>query len=337
MVSLRSFVIMRLALLIPMLWFLLTIVFILLRVLPGDPVRTMSPNLPAAQAELIREQLGLNRPINEQYFDFLFRTLTLDFGKSMNTNLDISKELQLAFGPTLMLGIFGSLIGIPLGIVLGSYSGAHREKKRDHFIRMFTILDYAMPIFLVGTLMQIFMMEFFPGWPVLSLLPPGATAEFTHYTEIWFIDTLLSGRPDLTFELILHLLLPSIALGLLIAGSISRLVRTNMIFHLEQDYVHFARSRGIPENTVKYKYASKNAVVPIVSMIGLQFALLLSGAILTETTFSIPGLGRYIYWAILYRDFPAIQGAFIILIVVVSLISLFSDVLYAVLDPRIKY
>ena len=320
-----------------MIWFLLTIIFVLLRVLPGDPVRSMSPNLPADQIEVVREQLGLNRPIEEQYFDFLIRILTLDFGKSMNTNLDVITELQLAFGATLMLGVFGSLIGVPLGIALGSYAGSHREKKRDHFIRVFTILDYAMPIFLVGTLMQIFMMEFFPEWPILSLLPSGATAEFTHFTEIWLIDTLLSGRPDLTISLIQHLILPSIALGLLIAGSISRLVRTNMIFHLEQEYVHFARSRGIPENTVKYRYASKNAVVPTVGMIGLQFALLLSGAILTETTFSIPGLGRYIFWAILYRDFPAIQGAFVVLIIVVSIVSLFSDVLYAVLDPRIKY
>jgi len=338
MSSLRSFIISRLLLLIPMVWFLLTIIFVLLRVVPGaNPIAVMSPQLPPDRADAIAEELGLNKPIHEQYFDFISDILTLNLGRSYNTNLEIIKELQLAFGPTLMLGTFGTLIGIPLGIFLGTYSGAHRERKRDHIIRIFSIGVYAMPIFLVGTLMQVFVLEYVPGWPTVSLLHGGATGEFTHYTEIWLIDTLLSGRLDLSFELIVHLFLPSLALGMLIAGTISRLIRTNMIYQLEQDYVHFARSRGIPERTVKYRYSLKNAVVPTIGMIGLQFALLLSGAILTETTFSIPGLGRYVYFAIIQKDFPAVQGAFIILIIVVSIISLFSDVLYAVLDPRIKY
>jgi len=338
MSSLRSFIISRLLLLIPMVWFLLTIIFILLRVLPGaNPIAVMSPQMPPERANAIAEELGLNKPIHEQYIDFIGNIITFNLGKSYNTNLEIIKELQLAFGPTLMLGTFGTLIGIPLGIFLGSYSGYHRECKRDHLIRIFSIGVYAMPIFLVGTLMQIFMLEYFPGFPIVSLLPGGATGEFTHYTEIWLIDTLLSGRPDLTFNLFLHLVLPSLALGMLIAGTISRIVRTNMIYQLEQDYVHFARSRGIPEGTIIYRYSLKNAAVPTIGMIGLQFALLLSGAILTETTFSIPGLGRYIYFAIIQKDFPAVQGAFIILIIVVSVISLFSDVLYAVLDPRIEY
>lgn len=338
MSSLRSFILVRIILLIPMIWFLLTIIFVMLRVLPGaNPVEVMSPQMPPEYANQIAEELGLNKPILEQYIDFLQKVITFDLGKSYNTNLQIIDELRLAFGPTLMLGTFGTLIGIPLGIVLGTYSGSHRETKRDHLIRIFSIGVYAMPIFLVGTIMQIFMLENFPDFPILALLPPGATGEFTRYTEIWLIDTLLSGRPDLAFELVLHLILPSLALGMLIAGTISRLIRTNMIHQLEQDYVHFARSRGIPEKTVKYRYSLKNSVVPTIGMIGLQFALLLSGAILTETTFSIPGLGRYIYFAIVQKDFPAIQGAFIILIIVVSIISLFSDVLYGVLDPRIKY
>ena len=181
------------------------------------------------------------------------------------------------------------------------------------------------------------MLENFPDFPIIGLLRPGATEKFTNVTYIYVIDTLLSGRPDLTIDVILHLTLPSIALGMLIAGTISRLIRTNMIFQLEQDYIHFARSRGISENVVKYRYSLKNAVVPTVGMIGLQFALLLSGAILTETTFSIPGLGNYVYLSIVNRDFPAIQGAFVVLIIVVSVVSLFSDVLYAVLDPRIKF
>jgi peptide/nickel transport system permease protein len=165
----------------------------------------------------------------------------------------------------------------------------------------------------------------------------GATGEFEKFTNIWIIDTLLSGRPDLTYDLILHLILPSVALGMLIAAVIARQVRTNMIFQLEQDYVHFARSRGIPENTVKYRYALKNAVIPAIGLISLQFALLLAGAILTETTFNIPGLGRYLFLALSEKDFPAVQGVMIVFVLVVSIVSLLSDVLYAILDPRITY
>ncbi|MFX0152002.1 MAG: ABC transporter permease, partial [Candidatus Hodarchaeota archaeon] len=194
MTSLRSFVAIRLILLIPMIWFLLTIIFIVLRVLPGaNPIEVMSPQMPPDQAAAIAADLGLDRPIHEQYLNFLRDILILDFGKSYSTNLEIIDELRLAFGPTLMLGTFGTLIGIPLGIFLGGYAGSHRESNRDHLIRIFSIGVYAMPIFLIGTLMQIFMVEFFPDFPILALLPPGATAEFTRYTEIWFIDTLLSG------------------------------------------------------------------------------------------------------------------------------------------------
>jgi peptide/nickel transport system permease protein len=179
-----------------------------------------------------------------------------------------------------------------------------------------------------------FLKEIFP--PV-SLMDAGNTGEFHHFTEIWIIDTILSLRFDLTLDLLTHLIMPSLALGMLIAGVIARQVRTNMIYHLEQDYVHFARSRGIPENTVKYRYALKNSVVPVIGLISLQFALLLAGAILTETTFNIPGLGRYLFQALQEKDFPAVQGVMVIFVMIVSIVSVIGDVLYALLDPRITY
>jgi peptide/nickel transport system permease protein len=341
MTSLRSFIVMRIALLLPMMWLLITIVFFLLRVLPGaNPALVMNPKLTPEQVELISERFGLDRPLHEQYFDFLIRSIFFDFGVSFRTNNFVADEIRQAFGLTLTLGTFGTLIGIPLGIALGGISGANRDNVKDHLIRLYTIGIYSIPIFLVGILMQMLFSKsgiLLPLLPALSPMRAGATGEFTKFTDIWLIDTLLSGRPDLTLDLLIHMIMPSVALGMLIAGVIARQVRTNMIFQLEQDYVHFARSRGVPERTVVYRYSLKNAVVPTIGLISLQFALLLAGAILTETTFNIPGLGRYLFLAIQEKDFPAVQGVMVIFVLVVSIVSLIGDVLYALLDPRITY
>ncbi|MFX0093939.1 MAG: ABC transporter permease [Candidatus Hodarchaeota archaeon] len=341
MTSLRTFIVTRIALLLPMLWFLVTVVFILLRVLPGDPVTALSPQLPAHQAEAIREELGLNRSILEQYIEFFIRILTLDFGTSINSKLPVGYELQLKYGATITLTLFSVIIGVPLGVLLGGYAGAKREKYHDHAIRLFTIAIYAVPIFLLGILLQILFSYqtglLLPILPPLDLISAGGTGEFTHYTEIWLIDTLLSGRPDLTINILIHLILPCACLGMLIASTIARQVRTHMIHQLEQDYVQFARARGVPESNVVYRDVLKNSAIPTIGLIGLMIALLLAGAVLTETTFNIPGLGRYLFDAIQYRDFPAVQGGVVLFAVVVGLISLLADVLYAILDPRIRY
>lgn len=336
--SLRSFVITRILLFIPMLWFLLSLVFVLLRVIPGaNPVTVMNPQMPADQVAKITARLGLDKPLSEQYIDFLESAIRFDFGESYNTSGSVNTELGLVFGVTLMLTVASIFIGIPFGIYLGSRAGKNRENKKDQLIRIFNIAIYATPVFVVGIILQVITFNILPGFPLLGVMSPGNTGEFTHYTEIWIIDTILSGRLDLTLDIILHLILPSITLGMLIATSIARQVRTHMIHELEQDYVHFAMSRGIPASVVVYKYAKKNAVIPVVGLIGLQFALLLSGAILTETVFNIPGLGRYLFNAISNKDYPSTQGAIIVFTFVVSVISLISDIIYALLDPRIKY
>lgn len=336
--TLRSFIFTRLLLIIPMIWLLVTLVFLLLRVLPGaNPVAVMNPQIPPEHMEILTEKLGLNKPILEQYIDFLFDIITFDFGESYRTNIPIGREIQLAFGPTLMIAVSGSVIGIPLGIYLGATAGTNREGYKDHIIRLFTIGIYSIPVFLIGIFLQVIFSYILDILPALSVMSAGATEEFTHYTEIWLIDTILSGRLDLTLDLLIHLIMPSITLGMLIASVIARQVRTNIIHQMEENYVHYARSRGIPEQVIKYRYVLKNAVAPTIGLISLQFALLLAGAILTETTFNIPGLGRYLYLAIQNKDFPAVQGTMVIFILIVNLISLVSDVMYAILDPRITY
>ena len=336
--SLRSFIIVRLFLIIPMIWILVTIVFILLRVLPGaNPIAVMNPQMPPEHIERLTENLGLNKPLLEQYFDFLINILTFNFGESYRTGIPIGREIQIAFGPTLMLAVFGTIIGVPLGIYLGAIAGTNREGYKDHLIRLYTIAIYSTPIFLVGIIMQVIFSYILDILPALSLMKAGATEYFTHYTEIWLIDTILSGRFDLALDIFIHLIMPSTALGMLISAVIARQVRTNMIHQMEENYVHYARSRGINGRTIKYRYVLKNAVAPAIGLISLQFALLLAGAILTETTFNIPGLGRYLYLAIQNKDYPAVQGTMIIFIIIVNFISLLSDIIYAIFDPRIAY
>jgi ABC-type dipeptide/oligopeptide/nickel transport system permease component len=185
-----------------MIWILVTIVFFLLRVLPGaNPIAVMNPQIPPEHMERLVENLGLNKPLLEQYFDFLIRSFSFDFGESYRTNMEIGREIQLAFGPTLMLAFFGTLIGVPLGIFLGAVAATNREGIKDHIIRLYTIGIYSIPIFLVGIAMQVIFSYVLHILPPLSLMRAGATEEFTHYTEIWLIDTLLSGRPDLAIDI----------------------------------------------------------------------------------------------------------------------------------------
>ncbi len=344
MSSLRSFILTRLALFVPLLWFLLSAVFVLLRILPGDPIKALNPNMPPHQVQIVRDQFGLNKSIQEQYVIFMKQSIRFEFGDSIFSNADVGQEIKLYWGTTLTLAVSAILIGVPLGIYLGGVAGANRGKGKDQIVRILTIGIYATPIFLMGIVLQIrfgegseFSDYALPIFPPLGLLSPGFTDDFTHYTEIWILDALLSGNLTVVFDILYHLVLPSVTLGMLIASSIARQVRTNMIHELEQEYVQFARARGISEKTVIKKYALKNAVIPVIGLIGLQFALLLSGAILTETVFNIAGLGRYLFLAIVNRDFPAVQGTFVVFMVIVSVVSLLSDILHALLDPRIKF
>lgn len=336
--SLKSFIAVRLALFFPILWFMLSMIFVLLRIIPGgNPIRTMYPQMPQSQVDKITQELGLNDPIPVQYVNYLKDVIRFDFGTSLYTERQVSVEIIQPLGHTVTLAILSMLIGIPLGIYLGGFSGNNRQNKKDQTARIFNIGIYATPIFLVGIILQII----FSYW--INILPPngvisgGATGEFKAVTKIWLIDTMLAGRFDLTWDVLIHMILPSLALGMLIATSIARQVRTHMIDQLEQDYVQYARSRGIKESKVVYSYTLKNAVLPVISLIGLQFALLLSGAILTETVFNIPGLGRYVYEAITQKDFPRTQGAIIIFTIFVNVVSLLADIIYALLDPRVEY
>ena len=327
-----------------MILILLTMVFLLIRVLPGDPVLLhFEKNAnPVAVAEM-RHQLGLDKPLWIQYFDYLFGLFRLDLGKSMQDYSSVGQQIFSAFPATLELAIFSMIIATGLGIILGVQAGKAYNKPQDHAIRIFGIVTYAIPVFFLGMILQMTLALGLHWFPVgqrfdpMIQPPQGLYVGSLHLsTGLYTIDSLLEGNVYKFIESLRYLFLPSLTLGLVLSGVFLRLTRSNMFETQRLDFVTAARARGLKENSVTYGYALRNAFLPVLTMMGLQFAALLGGAILTETTFSWPGLGRYIVDRINFRDYTAIQGAVIVFGVFVSIVSLAVDLLYAYLDPRIR-
>jgi ABC-type dipeptide/oligopeptide/nickel transport system permease component len=409
-VGLRSYIIARVLLTIPMILLLLSIVFVVIRVMPGDPVALHFERRASEEAmEQMRQTLGLDKPLHIQYIEYLGGLLKGDFGKSMQDYSPVGQQIFSAFPATLELAIFSVLIAIIVGILLGVRASRSYNSLQDHSIRAFGIIAYAIPVFFLGMIFQlIFAVEL--GWfstglrtrptmepygltlylddpaggfvtVLLLSLPVGLiswalcfvvlkrkrvkfwprgfllslpvflagwivwTLAAWHFmsvgvlhmsTGLFTIDSLLEGNVVKFVEALKGLCLPSLTLGVVLSGVFIRLTRSNMLETLRVDYVTAARARGLKERAVVYGYALRNAFLPILTMMGLQFATLLGGAILTETTFSWPGLGRYLVSRINYRDYTAIQGAVVYFGLIVALVNLVVDIFYAYLDPRIR-
>lgn len=342
--TLRSYVISRILLTIPMIFILLTMVFVVVRILPGDPVllHFEKAENPAAIAEM-RHRLGLDKPIWIQYFEYVAGIFRGDLGQSMQDYSPVAQQIWSAFPATLELAIFSMIIAVAVGVFLGVGASKAYNKPQDHAIRIFGIVTYAIPVFFLGMIFQITLgvgLHILPTGlrfnPTLNP-PTGLNIGSFHFaTGLYTVDSLLEWNIYKFVETLRYLLLPSLTLGLVLSGVFIRLTRSNMLETLRLDFVTAARARGLSENKVTYSYALRNAFLPILTMMGLQFATLLGGAVLTETTFSWPGLGRYIVDRISFRDYTAIQGAIVLFGVFVSIVSLVVDLLYAYLDPRIR-
>jgi peptide/nickel transport system permease protein len=286
--------------------------------------------------------LGLNKPLLEQYVDYIVGLFRGDLGKSMQDFSSVGQQIFSAFPATLELAICAMLIAVIVGIFLGVEASKSYNKPKDHMIRLFGIVTYATPVFFIGMILQLILgvwLHWLPtgGRTAPGMDPTGLTLGGLHIeTGLFIIDSILEGNIIKFVDSIKYLLLPSLALGLALCGIFIRLTRTNMFETMRLEFVTAAKARGLKEITVTYKYALRNAFLPILTMMGLQFALLLGGAVLTETTFSWPGLGRYIVDRINFRDYTAIQGAVVVFGVFVAIVSLAVDLLYAYLDPRIR-
>ncbi len=335
--SLRAYIIARLLLSLPMLLILLTVVFIVLRAIPGDPVTALyGGRAPPDVVEEAKRQLGLDRPIVVQYFDYLARVFTGDLGHSFKySGQSVAFRIFSVFPATLELTLYSMAFAILVGIVTGTIAGAKRDTPTDMGLRLYGIVIYVIPIFWLGLMLQL-VFSIWLGW-----VPPNTRfsgLEFPNrITGLYTIDSLLEGNLDKFVDAAAHLILPVVTLGLVISGVFTRMVRVNMLQTMTSDYVEAARSRGVRERRVIYKHAFKNALVPVVTVMGLQFAILFAGAVLTETTFSWPGMGTRLLSAIEERDFPVVQGIIVFYAILIVLASLIIDLVNAFIDPRIRY
>jgi peptide/nickel transport system permease protein len=338
MKNIIRYIITRTLLTIPMLFILLSIVFVVLRVMPGDPVSSMlGGHAPDSVIEQKKQELGLNRPLVVQYGDYLLQICRLDLGNSMIFNEAVIDAIKMKIPATIELTFFGMLITLLVGITLGAYAADKRRSPQDYAIRLYGIVIYCIPVYWLGLMLQMIFGVWLDVLPVSGRTGARVFASTFEHTGFYIIDALMIKDFSALKDILIHLILPSFTLGLTLSGIFIRLTRANMLDVLQSDYILAAEARGIKHHRVVYKHALLNAFVPILTMMGLQVALLMAGAVLTETTFSWPGMGRLLLERIYLRDYPTIQGVIVIFALIVALVSLIVDIFYALLDPRVRY
>ncbi len=336
--SLQYYILARLLLAPLMLWTITTVVFLLLHATPGDPVdAVLGGRAPDSVKQEYRQRLGLLDPLWLQYLRYLGSLLSLDLGTSItNQGEAVWDTIQEHFPATVELAVFSMAIALFVGITVGVLSASRPGTILDLGGRLFGIITYALPLFWVGMLMQlIFSVQL--GWFPLGTRFPTSLPAPQGLTGLYTIDSLIRGNFEQFFTALYYLFLPSLTLGILLSGIFERIVRVNLKQTLRADYVEAARARGISERQIMLAHALKNALIPVITILGLTFASLLGGAILTEVTFSWPGLANRLYEAISLRDYPTVQGILVFFAALVVLASIVIDILNAYIDPRIRY
>ncbi|HEY4268478.1 MAG TPA: ABC transporter permease [Galbitalea sp.] len=338
--GLGRYILVRFVLIFPTVFILVTMVFFLMRV-TGDPITaSLGGKLtPAALAARIH-QAGYDRPVIVQYLEYLRNIATGNFGTTITDGRPVTTILTTYGGATLELAFYALIVALIVGIPLGMLAAYFRDKYPDAILRIFAILWYATPVFFVGLLLKLVFSVWLDVLPVAGRASTRTELELQslpHQTGIYLIDAINSGDPDAVADVLQHAVLPALALGFLVAGVFLRLVRTNVIGTLGTDYVDAARSRGVSEFRLVRKHAFKPALIPVITVIGLQVASLLGGAVLTETTFEWRGLGYELTQYLGSRDFVAVQGIVALLAVIVAVTNFIVDIIAALIDPRVRY
>lgn len=322
--------------LIPVLIGVSVIVFTIMRVFSPDPAPiVLGQHATQETMNLWRSANGLNDPLYIQYFKFIGGVFTGDFGVSYYTKTPVIKEIMARFPATIELAICATIFASVFGIIIGSISAVKKNSIFDSAGMATALIGVSMPIFWLGIILIIV----FSG--TLQILPSGGRISTLlqpdRVTGFYLIDSLVTGNLEAFWDTLYHLILPSITLGLYSMAIIARMTRSSMLDTLGQDYIRTARAKGVVEGKVVRKHALRNALIPIVTVIGLQLGSLLGGAVLTETVFSWPGIGSYTVNCILKSDFPVVQGVVMLVAITFVLINLLVDLIYALLDPRITY
>ena len=313
----HRYILRRLLLMIPTLLGVTLLVFGMLRLLPGDAVTMMIQDYSGYASDLdsLREKLGLNRPFPEQYLSWLSNVLSGNLGESLRSHTPVAEDLAARIPVTVELGIIGFLISLLIAIPLGVYSAVRQDTLSDYIARSIAIAMLAIPGFWLGTL-AITLPAIWWRWT-----PP------LRYTQL----------TDDPAKNLLQMVLPAAILGIGLSGAIMRLTRAQMLEVLRHDYVRTARAKGLAERFVLLRHALKNAIIPVLTLLGLQVSVLISGTVVLESIFVLPGMGRYLLENVSNRDYPAVQGVILIFAIVLVASNLVVDVLYAWLDPRIRY
>jgi peptide/nickel transport system permease protein len=336
--SLRTYLLTRLALAIPTVLILLTMVFMLMRVAPGDPITAaLGGHVTQEELEQRREAAGFDRPILVQYFEYLGDAVTLDLGTTITDQRSVTSILKENGAATLELTIFAFAIAVGVGVGIGVWAGRRRDTWIDTGGRLFGIFVYAAPVFFTGFLLQLLFGSTLGWLPTSGRVGPITQFELDKTTNLYLVDSLISGNWDAFRDAVEHLILPAVTLGLLVSGVLIRLVRVNLLQTMRGDYVEAARARGVSERRIAINHALRNAMVPVVTVAGLQFAILLGGAILTEETFNWPGIGSELVRYLNNRDYIAVQGIITIFALAVVMVSILIDVINAFVDPRVRH
>lgn len=335
--ALRYYVLSRLMLAPLVVWLATTVVFWLMR-LAGDPVTAYyGPRASEEVKEALRIQLKLDRPLIVQYFDYMGNLLRLDLKNSLvDQGKPVWQIITEHFPATVELALCGMIVAIVVGVTVGSIAASFPNTPLDTGGRLFGIITYATPMYWFGMMLQLLLSVQLRWFPIGTRFPLSATPP-DGPTGLYLLDSLLHLNFGQFGTALYYLALPSLTLGILISGIFERMVRVNLKQTLRADYVEAARARGIPEVRILTSHALKNALIPVITILGLTFAALLGGAVLTEVTFSWPGLGNRFYDALSQRDYFVVQGIMMFLAAIVALVSIAIDILNAYIDPRIRY
>jgi len=333
------YVLQRILLTVPMIFILLTVVFLLLRVMPGDPVTAMlgGKNVSAEVIAEYRTKLGFDQPIYIQYAQYLGGVIRGDFGESTRTGKPVLQELFLRFPATIELGLFGIFVAGIFGFSTGLLAATKADRPADHAVRVFHIASFAMPLFWLGLMLQVIFAVKLDWLPVASRLGGRMAFSFQPITGFYVLDAILRWDGKALADVLSHLVLPAVTLGVALTGLQGRITRASMLEVLEMDYITTARAKGVRERVVILQHALRNALIPIITVFGLQFAVLMGGAVLTETVFSWPGIASYLVRSIDARDYYSIQGTVVFIALFISTINLIVDIFYSAVDPRVRY
>jgi peptide/nickel transport system permease protein len=326
----------RIVALIPVLIGVTLLTFTISHIIPGDPVRAVLGPHPTPEAvEALKQEWGMDRPVHIQYLRYIGNLMRGDLGTSFQTNRPVKEDLKQYFPATFELTIASLLLSLVLGIPSGILAATKRDRWIDHITRLLSLIGVSMPIFWLGLILLLLLyhrLGFFPGGGRLSplLAPPTALTGFD------LLDGLLTLNWRVFWDSLWHLFMPSFCLSLAIMGVISRMTRSSMLNVLTQDFIRTAEAKGLPQRMVIYKHALKNAMIPVVTVVGVMFGRLIAGAVLTETIFSWPGMGLYTVQSILYLDFQPILGFTLFVAFFYVAVNLAVDILYGVFDPRVS-